>query len=87
MALDTPLTEHLTAAEVELWAHGLLPAERAIHLSDCAACRDVGERERKLFIGLARLPRFGAEYGFVDRVMAQVKIPTPSGEFRDQYGR
>jgi hypothetical protein len=82
MALDTPLSAHLTSDEVELWAHGLLPGERAIHLADCAACRAVAERERKMYLELAQLPRFAAEYGFVDRVMAQVKIPTPSGDFR-----
>ena len=82
MTLATPDTLHLTPDEVELWAHGLLPAGRVMHLADCAGCRGTAERERKLFIELAQLPRYGAEYGFVERVMAKVKIPTPSGDFR-----
>lgn len=82
MTPATPDTPHLASDEVELWAQGLLPTERALHLADCAACRSVAERERKLFLELAQLPRFGPEYGFVERVMAKVKIPTPSGKFQ-----
>jgi hypothetical protein len=73
---------HLNPEELELWAAGLLPAAQAMHLADCAGCRDTAERERKLSLELARLPRFGPEFGFVERVIAQVKIPTPSGDYR-----
>ena len=31
---------------------------------------------------LAQLQRFGPEFGFVERVMAKVRIPTPSGGFK-----
>jgi hypothetical protein len=82
MMTPTPDTGHLTPDEVELWAQGLLPAERVMHLADCAACLGVAERERKLFLELAQLPRFAPEFGFADRVMARVKIPTPSGDYR-----
>lgn len=78
-ALHTP---HLTPDEVELWAQGLLPAARTMHLADCAECLATAERERKLLLELARLPRLSPEYGFADRVMAKVKIPTPSGDYR-----
>ena len=77
----TPDTRHLTPDEVELWAQGLLPAARDIHVALCAECRAAAERERKLFRDLAQLPRFTPEYGFADRVMARVRIPTPSGGF------
>ena len=77
----TPDTRHLTPDEVELWAQGLLPAARDIHVAQCAACHQTAERERKLYRELAQLPRFGPEFGFADRVMAKVKIPTPSGGF------
>ena len=69
------LLQHLTADETELWAQGLLPAARELHLAQCAECRGVGDRERKLFRALAQLPRFAPEFGFVERVMAKVKIP------------
>jgi hypothetical protein len=72
---------HLTPDEIELWALGLLGAARAIHLSDCGGCLATAERERKLLRDLAQLPRFGPEFGFAERVMAQVRIPTPSGNF------
>jgi hypothetical protein len=75
-------TQHLTPEELELWAEGLLPAGRAMHVADCAACRATAERERKMFLDLAQLPRFGPEFGFADRVMAKIRIPTPSGDFR-----
>ena len=77
----SPDTRHLTPDEVELWAQGLLPAARDIHVAQCADCRAAAERERKLFRDLAQLPRFTPEYGFADRVMARVRIPTPSGGF------
>lgn len=75
----TPNTQHLTPDEIELWAQGLLPAARDIHVAQCAECGVVAERERKLYRELAQLPRYAPEFGFVERVMAKVKIPTPSG--------
>ena len=75
----TPDTRHLTPDEVELWAQGLLPAAHDAHLARCAECRTTAERERKLFRELAQLARFAPEFGFVERVLAKVKIPTPSG--------
>jgi hypothetical protein len=72
---------HLTPDEIELWALGLLGAARVMHLADCAECLTTAERERKLLRELAQLPRFGPEFGFAERVMAHVRIPTPSGNF------
>jgi len=77
--MSDPLMQHLTAEETELWAQGLLPAARDVHLAQCAECRTTAERERKLLRELAQLPRFTPEFGFAERVMAKVKIPTPSG--------
>jgi hypothetical protein len=77
----TPSTRHLTPDEVEFWAQGLLPAARDLHVAQCADCRAIAEKERKLFRELAQLPRLAPEYGFVERVMAKVRIPTPSGNF------
>jgi hypothetical protein len=73
--------QHLTRDEIELWAQGLLPAARDLHVAQCGECRAVAERERKLLRELAQLTRFAPEFGFVERVMAKVKIPTPSGKF------
>ncbi len=73
--------QHLTPDEIELWAQGLLPAARDLHAAQCGECRAVGERERTLLRELAQLTRFAPEFGFVERVMAKVKIPTPSGKF------
>ena len=72
---------HLTTDEIELWSLGLLGAQRAFHLSDCSLCRDIADRERKVILELVQLPRFAASAGFADRVMAKVKVPTPSGDF------
>ena len=77
--IPTPDTRHLIPDEVEQWAQGLLPAARELHLAQCGDCRAVSDRERKLFRELAQLPRFAPEFGFAERVMAKVKIPTPSG--------
>jgi hypothetical protein len=52
-----------------------------VHVAQCAECRATAEQERKLFRELAQLPRLAPEFGFVDRVMAHVRIPTPSGGF------
>jgi len=76
---QTPDLRHLTADEIELWAQGLLPAARDVHLGECAECRVTAERERKLLRELAKLTRFAPEFGFVERVMAKVKIPARSG--------
>jgi len=74
-----PLMQHLTPEEIELWAQGLCPATRDTHVAQCAECRAIAERERKLIRELAQLTRFAPEFGFVERVMAKVKIPAPSG--------
>ncbi|OLB49857.1 MAG: hypothetical protein AUI08_06765 [Gemmatimonadetes bacterium 13_2_20CM_2_65_7] len=77
----TDLAMHLTTDEIELWAQGLLPATRAMHLADCSLCRVEAERERKVILELVQLPQFSPRAGFADRVMAQVKVPTPSGDW------
>ena len=76
--------QHLSPEEIEQWAEGLLPAARAIHLSDCASCLAVAERERRFFLRFAELERLAPSEGFVERVMAEVKIPTPSGRYEKQ---
>lgn len=78
---DTILTPHLTPEEVDLWAEGLLGTVRTMHLADCHACLETADRERNLLRELAQLTRFGPEFGFIERVMARVRIPTPSGDF------
>ena len=77
----TDNTMHLTTDEIELWAQGLLPAARAIHLADCSLCRVEAERERKVILELVQLPKFAPNAGFADRVMAQVKVHAPSGDW------
>jgi hypothetical protein len=73
---------HLTTEEIDLWAQGLLGAARALHLADCSLCRDIADRERKVILALVQLPAFVPSAGFADRVMAKVKVPTPSGDFQ-----
>lgn len=72
---------HLTTDEIELWAQGLLGATQALHLAECSLCLAEAERERRLQLALAQLPRFAPRAGFAERVMARVRIPTPSGDF------
>ena len=73
--MSEPL-QHLNPDEIELWALGLLPAARALHLAECAACLTAAERERKLFRELVQLERFAPSAGFAEKVMAQVRITT-----------
>ncbi len=77
----TERLEHLTPDEIESWAQGLLSAARAMHLADCLDCLATAERERKLFVQLAQLERFAPSAEFAERVMARVRLPTPSGDF------
>jgi hypothetical protein len=70
------LQTHLNADEIELWALGLLPAARALHLTQCAACLTAAERERNFFRELAQLERFEPSAGLLDKVMARVRITT-----------
>jgi len=77
----TERLEHLTPDEIESWAQGLLSAARAMHLADCPDCLATAERERKLFVQLAQLERFAPSAEFAERVMARVRLPTPSGDF------
>jgi len=72
---------HLTTDELELWALGLLGAQRAIHLAECSLCLEIAQRERKVILALVQLPGFSPSAGFADRVMAKVKVPTPSGDY------
>ena len=78
----TDISMHLTTDEIELWAQGLLPAARAIHLADCSLCRVEADRERKVILELVQLPHFAPTAGFADRVMAHVKVPTPSDSWK-----
>lgn len=80
----TDLPMHLNTDEIELWAQGLLPAARALHLADCSLCRVEADRERRVILGLVQLPRFAPTAGFADRVMAHVKIPTPSEDWEQR---
>ncbi|HUK22724.1 MAG TPA: hypothetical protein VLV45_14370 [Gemmatimonadales bacterium] len=73
-------TAHLTPEEVEQWAEGLLPAARAIHLSQCDTCLTAAERERQLFLELSNLEHLAPRPGFADRVIDQVHIETPAEE-------
>ncbi len=77
--MNHPEMQHLTTDEIELWAQGLLGAARAMHLADCTLCREEAGRERKIILELVQLPGFVPTAGFADRVMAKVKVPTPSG--------
>ena len=77
--MSEPILQHLTPEEIELWAQGLLPAARDVHLAACAECRATAGRERKLIRELAQLTRFAPEFGFVERVMTKVTIPARSG--------
>ena len=56
--MNERLQTHLTPEEVELWATGLLSAARTFHLTECAECLALAERERKLLVELAQLQRF-----------------------------
>ncbi|MGH7645822.1 MAG: hypothetical protein ACREMR_09570 [Gemmatimonadales bacterium] len=73
---------HLSTEEIELWAQGLLGAARTMHLTECSLCFAEAARERKLELALAQLPRFAPAAGFAHRVMAHVRLPTPSREFQ-----
>jgi hypothetical protein len=70
--------EHLDAGEIEGWAEGLLSAARALHLAACPTCLAQAERERRLFLALARLPHLAPARGFADDVMAATQIPQTS---------
>ena len=72
--MSESLLLHLNPDEIELWALGLLPAARALHLAQCTACLAAAERERALFRELVQLERFAPSAGFVDRVIAHVRI-------------
>lgn len=72
--MSESLQQHLNPDEIELWALGLLPAARALHLAQCAACLTTAEKERKLFRELVQLERFAPSADFAERVMAQVRI-------------
>jgi hypothetical protein len=74
--MSESLNLHLNPDEIELWALGLLPAARALHLAQCAACLTAAERERKLFRELIQLERFAPSAGFAEKVMARVQILT-----------
>jgi hypothetical protein len=68
---------HLTPDEIELWAEGLLPTARALHLSTCDPCYKTAERERRFFLELANVARFAPTAQLAERVMARVKIEAP----------
>ena len=70
----TDISMHLTTDEIELWAQGLLPAARAMHLADCSLCRVEADQERRVILELVQLTKFAPQAGFADRVMAKVNV-------------
>ena len=56
----------------------------SMHLADCSRCRVEAERERKVILELVQLPKFAPSAGFADRVMARVKVATPSGDWEQR---
>jgi hypothetical protein len=78
------MSQHLNPDEIEQWAEGLLPTARAMHLTECATCLATAERERRFFLQLAQLERFAPAENFAERVLANVRIPTPSGGYQKQ---
>jgi hypothetical protein len=73
--MSTHQENHLAPEEVELWAEGLLPAARALHLPQCPACLATADEARRFFVALANLERPAPSEGFAERVMARVQIP------------
>lgn len=72
---------HPTTDNLEAYAEGVIgPADRAViesHLISCPHCENQVEELRSLIHSLFSLPRFAPAAGFVDRVMARVRIPQP----------
>ncbi|HSL69187.1 MAG TPA: zf-HC2 domain-containing protein [Longimicrobiales bacterium] len=72
---------HPTAERLEAFIEGGLEAgDRVVlesHVLGCPRCQTEVEQLRSLFAALARLERFSPKDGFVNRVMAHVRLPDP----------
>jgi anti-sigma factor RsiW len=75
------LVFHPTADRLEALVEGnLVEAERVVvesHLVGCSRCQTEVEELRSLFSVLARMQHFSPSAAFMERVMAQVRLPDP----------
>ncbi len=68
---------HLTADDLDAFHSASLLPEASRHLSECAECRALVERDRALVSMLESLPDLAPSAGFAERVMARVAAPAP----------
>ncbi len=75
--MTRPITQHLSADELDLVLEGTIPESVRAHVNACAPCERLVFEERALVRELAHLPLHVPSVGFEDRVMAQVRIADP----------
>jgi anti-sigma factor RsiW len=72
---------HPTADRLEALVEGnLVEGERVVvesHVVGCSRCQTEVEELRSLFGALARMQHFSPSLGFLERVMAHVRLPDP----------
>src|SRR5437867_907660 len=68
---------HLTADDLDAFHSASLSPEAREHLGECAECRTLTERDRRLLAALEHLPSFAPSRGFADRVMVRVEVARP----------
>ncbi|MGD8277385.1 MAG: zf-HC2 domain-containing protein [Gemmatimonadota bacterium] len=72
---------HLTGDRLDAYCDGSLEKDERgavdAHVAHCSQCRAEVEDWRAVYAALAALPRFAPRKGFVDRVMARVRIRLP----------
>ncbi len=73
-----PITNHLTADDLDAFHSEALRSEMRIHLEGCEDCRRLVVLDREVLSMMKRLPSYGPRAGFADRVMAQVVIAVPA---------
>ena len=74
---------HLTAEDLDAFHSASLSPEAREHLGECAECRTLTERDRRLLAALEHLPSFAPSRGFADHVMASIEMarPVPARRF------
>jgi hypothetical protein len=68
---------HLTAEDLDAFHSASLSAEANQHLTECADCRSLVERDRALLEKLETLSSFSPRADLADRVIAQIAQPVP----------
>ena len=69
--------KHFSADDLDAFHTEALSSEMRIHFDACEDCRRLAVLDREVLAMMNRLPSYGPQAGFANRVMGRVEIVSP----------